>query len=61
MLFSAGRQELFSFATPIGIGLVESAINLTRIALFNRPKSIIFIGSAGSYNRDKYKIFDIVT
>jgi nucleoside phosphorylase len=61
MLLSAGREEIFSFATPIGIGLIESAINLTRIALFDRPKSFIFIGSAGSYNPNKYKIFDIIT
>jgi nucleoside phosphorylase len=61
MILSAGREEVFSFATPIGIGLIETAINLTRLSLFDRPKSIIFIGSAGSYNPNKHKIFDIVT
>ena len=61
MILSAGNEEIFSFARPIGIGLVESAINLTRICLFDRPNSLIFIGSAGSYNPKKYKIFDIVT
>jgi len=61
MIISAGNEEIFSFARPIGIGLVESAINLSQICLIDRPKSLIFIGSAGSYNSDKYKIFDIVT
>jgi len=60
MIISAGKEEIFSFATPIGIGLVESAINLTHLCLFDRPKSLIFIGSAGSYSQ-KYNIFDIVT
>jgi len=61
MILSAGKEEIFSFAHPIGIGLVESAINLTNLCLFDRPKSLIFIGSAGSYNPNKHKIFDIVT
>jgi len=61
MILSAGNEEIFSFARPIGIGLIESAINLTRICLFESPKSLIFIGSAGSYNPTKHKIFDIVT
>ena len=58
MIVSAGRNETFPFAQTLGVGLVESAINLTKICLFNRPEYILFIGSAGSYG--KYKIFDIV-
>ena len=58
MIVCAGKSETFDFATPIGIGLIESAINLTRICLFDRPDYILFIGSAGSYG--KYKPFDIV-
>jgi len=61
MILSAGKEEIFSFARPIGIGLVESAINLTHICLLERPQAIIFIGSAGSYNPNKNKIFDIIT
>ena len=61
MILSAGKEEIFSFARPIGIGLIESAINLTHICLFDRPNSLIFIGSAGSYNPKKHKIFDIIT
>jgi nucleoside phosphorylase len=38
--------------------LIDSAINLTRLCLFDKPEYILFIGSAGSYG--KYKIFDIV-
>ncbi len=58
MIICAGNIESFDIATPIGIGLIESAINLTRLALFDKPEFLIFIGSAGSYG--KYKVFDIV-
>jgi len=57
-IVSAGNREIFNFAIPIGIGLIESTINLTRLCLFNKPDFLIFIGSAGSYG--KFKIFDIV-
>lgn len=58
MIISAGNQETFPFATPIGVGLIESAINLTRLCLFDKPDYLVFIGSAGSYG--SYDIFDIV-
>lgn len=58
MIVSAGDSETFDFATPIGVGLINSAINLTRLCLFDKPDYLIFIGSAGSYG--KYNIFDIV-
>ncbi len=58
MFVCAGNNETFPFATPIGVGLIESAMNLTRMALFDKPEFLIFIGSAGSYG--KYKPFDIV-
>ena len=58
MIVSAGKNETFSFATPIGVGLIESAMNLTRLCLFDKPDYILFIGSAGSYG--EYNIFDIV-
>jgi nucleoside phosphorylase len=57
-IISSGNQEIFPFAHPIGIGIVESAINLTRLILFDRPDFIIFIGSAGSYG--KLKPFEII-
>ncbi len=56
-IISSGNEEIFSFATPIGIGLIDSAINLTRICLFDKPDILFFIGSAGSYGN--LKIFDI--
>lgn len=59
MIVCAGRNETFDFATPIGVGLIESAMNLTQICLEEKPKSLLFIGSAGSYGN--HKIFDIVT
>jgi len=58
-IISSGNKEIFSFATPIGIGMIESAINLTRICLFDKPDFLIFIGSAGSYGN--LKPFDIIT
>jgi len=58
VIISAGRNETFPFARTIGVGLVESSINLTRICLANKPKYLVFVGSAGSYG--DLKIFDIV-
>ena len=58
MIVCAGRNETFSFAESIGVGLIESTINLTRHCLFNKPDFILFIGSAGSYG--DHKLFDIV-
>ncbi len=58
MIICAGNNESFEFATAIGVGLIESSMNLTRLALFDKPEFLIFIGSAGSYG--KYKPFDIV-
>ncbi|MGB5791688.1 purine-nucleoside phosphorylase [Poseidonibacter sp.] len=58
MIVCAGRNETFKFAETIGVGLIESAINLTRTCLFNKPEYILFIGTAGSYGN--HKIFDII-
>lgn len=58
MIVSAGKIESFDFAFSIGIGLIDSAINLTRLALFDKPDFLLFVGSAGSYG--EYDIFDIV-
>ena len=58
MIVCAGRNETFKFAQEVGVGLIESAINLTKICLVEKPESILFIGSAGSYG--KYEVFDII-
>lgn len=58
MIVCAGRNETFKFAETIGVGLIESAINLTRTCLFNKPEFILFVGTAGSYGN--HKIFDII-
>jgi len=58
MIICAGRNETFPFAQPMGVGLIESAINLTRQCLFNKPDYLLFVGSAGSYG--EHKIFDII-
>jgi len=58
MIICAGNNETFEFATPMGVGLVETAMNLTRLCLFDKPEFILFVGTAGSYG--KHKIFDII-
>ena len=52
------KKWTISFADAIGVGLIESTINLTRVCLFNKPEYLLFIGSAGSYGN--HQIFDIV-
>lgn len=51
MIVCAGRSEVFSFARAIGVGLIESAYNLSRILKEERPKKLLFVGSCGSYGR----------
>jgi len=58
IILSAGNSEIFDFATPIGVGLIHSSINLTKLIIDKKPKSILFIGSAGSYGN--FKPFDII-
>ncbi len=58
MIVCAGEIESFKFAQPIGIGLVNSSINLTRQCLFNKPDFLLFVGTAGSYGN--HEILDIV-
>jgi nucleoside phosphorylase len=58
MIICAGKNETFDFATPMGVGLVETAMNLTRLCLFDKPEFLLFVGTAGSYGN--HEIFDIV-
>lgn len=58
MILCAGNNETFPFATPIGVGLIQSAMNFTQICLSNKPKEVIFIGSAGSYGH--FNLLDII-
>jgi len=58
MFICAGDSEQFDFATPIGIGMVDAAINLTRLCLMQPPEFLVFVGTAGSYGRKG--ILDIV-
>ena len=58
MIICAGNNETFEFATPMGVGLVETAMNLTRLCLFDKPEFLLFVGTAGSYG--KHNIFDII-
>jgi nucleoside phosphorylase len=58
MVICAGESEQFDFALPIGIGMTDVAINLTRLCLSQKPKFLLFVGTAGSYGEKK--IFDII-
>ena len=58
MIICAGNNENFNFAEPMGIGLIETAVNLTRLCLFDKPEFLLFVGTAGSYG--KHNIFDII-
>ncbi len=58
MIICAGNNETFDFAQPTGVGLIETAMNLTRLCMFDKPEFLLFVGSAGSYG--EAKIFDIV-
>ncbi len=58
MIICAGNNEQFDFAQPTGVGLIETAMNLTRLCLFDKPEFLLFIGSAGSYG--EHNIFDII-
>ncbi len=58
MFVCAGKNEQFDFAEPMGIGLVDTAIGLTKLCIEKKPDKIIFAGTAGSYG--KADIFDIV-
>ena len=58
MFICAGESETFDFAKPMGIGLIDMTINLTRYLEKEKPAFLFFIGSAGSYG--EHKIFDIV-
>lgn len=58
MIICAGNNENFDFATPMGVGLIETSMNLTRLCLFDKPEFLLFVGTAGSYGN--HKIFDIV-
>ena len=58
MILCAGRNETFDFAKPIGVGLIESATNLTKFVLEEKPAFLFFIGTAGSYGN--YKPLELI-
>ncbi len=58
MFVCAGDSEQFDFATPIGIGMVDAAIHLTRLCVEHPPTSLTFVGTAGSYGRKE--MFEII-
>jgi len=58
MFICAGESEQFNFALPVGIGMTDVAINLTKLCLSEKPKFLFFVGTAGSYGEKK--VFDII-
>lgn len=53
MILCAGEIENINHAVPIGIGMVASAIKLSRICSLKTPKELVFLGTAGSYGNAK--------
>ncbi len=58
MFICAGESEQFNFALPVGIGMTDVAINLTKLCMSEKPKFLFFVGTAGSYGEKK--VFDII-
>ncbi len=58
MIICAGESEQFDFALPVGIGMTDVAINLTRLCSSQKPKFLLFVGTAGSYGEKR--VFDII-
>ncbi len=58
MFICAGESEQFDFAIPIGIGMTDVAINLTKLCISQKPEFLLFVGTAGSYGEKK--IYDII-
>lgn len=58
MILCAGRNETFDFARPIGVGLIESAIRLTKLVQEEKPSFLFFVGTAGSYGN--HHVFDVI-
>ena len=58
MIVCAGKSEQFEFAQPIGIGMIEAAVNLARICEKKKPDHIVFVGTAGTYGEKE--IFEII-
>jgi nucleoside phosphorylase len=58
MIYCAGESESFTFAKPIGIGMIDVSMNLTQICIEKPPAFILFVGTAGSYGEKN--IFDII-
>lgn len=54
MLVCAGKNENLCYAAPIGVGLVEASLGLTRLMLggAREVENIIFVGSAGAYSKE---------
>lgn len=54
MLVCAGRNETLCCAVPIGVGIVEASLGLTRLLLggAREVENIIFAGSAGAYSKE---------
>ena len=50
LITCAGKNESFSFAKSIGIGMIEPCVNLSQILLSKKPEKLVFIGTCGLYD-----------
>ncbi len=53
IILSAGNNEIFDFATSIGVGLIESSINLTKLILEKKTKIHTFYRICGKLWKSK--------
>ena len=58
MFVCAGSIETFPFAKPVGVGMVETAASVALLCEKERPRELVFVGTAGSYGR--YGLLEIV-
>lgn len=58
VIVCAGNGEEFVFAKSVGVGLIESSIGLMRLCLRESVDSLLFVGSAGAYDKH-IPLFDV--
>lgn len=51
LIICTGKNENFSFAKSIGVGLVEASVGLSELVLRQKPERVIFIGTCGLYQK----------
>ena len=56
MIICAGNNETFDFAQPMGVGLIETSMNLTRACLFDNQNFYFLLGVLEAMEMQNYLI-----